>query len=315
MNNLDRMQMRAIYANNDRQHDRMVKDKLRALHRALLYSYQSAWIKKDADDTWCRALINPDKIKFDYDEKIVSVDFKYNFQPGDTFEWPRGSDVHWLILKQELTEIAYFRGNVRRCQALEVEDPDSGETIKIWGAIRGPVETKINTIQKAGIVADVPNLSLQIYMPNSEKNRKMFERYCRFKFAGRTWMVQAPDAISTPGILEIAVEEDYDCKHDDLIVKIEDPNPVPETPMVPHISGDTFIKPLSTVTYSTNIYVPDYEWSVTLDSDNKEISDVLTWKIDTENNTITVTWTAMISGSFTLHYGHVEKTIVVESLF
>lgn len=315
MNNLDRMQMRAIYANNDRQHDRMVKDKLRSLHRALLYSYQSAWIKKDADDTWCRALINPDKIKFDYDEKIVSVDFKYNFQPGDTFEWPRGSDVHWLILKQELTEIAYFRGNVRRCQALEIEDPDSGETIKIWSAIRGPVETKINTIQKAGIVADVPNLSLQIYMTNTEKNRQMFERYCRFKFAGRTWMVQAPDAISTPGILEITAEEDYDCKHDDLIVKVEDPNPIPEAPTVPQINGDTFIKPLATVTYSTNIYVPDYQWSISLDSDNKEVDDVLTWKVNTKDNTVTVTWTAMVSGSFILRYGHVEKTIVVESLF
>ena len=47
MDNLNKMQLRAIYANNDRQHNRMVKDKLRSLHRALLYSYQSTWIKKD----------------------------------------------------------------------------------------------------------------------------------------------------------------------------------------------------------------------------------------------------------------------------
>lgn len=313
MNNLDRMQMRAIYANNDRQHDRMVKDKLRSLHRALLYSYQSAWIKKDADDTWCKALINPDKIKFDYDEKIVSVDFKYNFQPGDTFEWPRGSDVHWLILKQELTEIAYFRGNVRRCQALEVKDPDSGETIKIWSAIRGPVETKINTIQKAGIVADVPNLSLQIYMPNSEKNRRMFERYCRFKFAGRTWMVQAPDAISTPGVLEITAEEDYDCKHDELIKPVVDPNPEKDSSTTPQIIGETFIKPLQAVTYESNVIIPGNKWSVRLSSDNKEVKDVLTWS--SNKTTVTVIWTAMVSGEFILQYGDLEKTVVVESLF
>ena len=82
-------------------------------------------------------------------------------------------------------------------------------------------ETKINSIQKAGIVADVPNLSLDIYIPLTEENRKLFNRYCRFSFDGRMWMVQAPDSISTPGILEIVAEEDYNCEHDNLIEKIE----------------------------------------------------------------------------------------------
>jgi hypothetical protein len=33
------MKIRARHTDNDRQHDRMVKDKLKSLHRALLYSY------------------------------------------------------------------------------------------------------------------------------------------------------------------------------------------------------------------------------------------------------------------------------------
>ena len=33
-----------------------------------------------------RALINPNKISQDYDEKIVSVGYEFNFQPGDIFE-------------------------------------------------------------------------------------------------------------------------------------------------------------------------------------------------------------------------------------
>jgi len=56
-------------------------------------------------------------------------------------------------------------------------------------AIRGPVETKINSIQKAGIVADVPNLSLVFYIKNTERNIKLFDRYCRFAFAGKYWEV------------------------------------------------------------------------------------------------------------------------------
>ena len=165
------MRMRAIYANNDRQRERMIEDKKRSFHRALLYSYQSGWIRKDAENAdWCRALINPDKVKFDYDEKILSVDWKNDFHPGDTFEWPMNSNVHWIILKQELTELAYFRGNIRRCQAIEAVEPDTKDKILVYGSVRGPVETKINTIQKAGIVADVPNMSLVIYVANTELN-------------------------------------------------------------------------------------------------------------------------------------------------
>lgn len=314
MNNLDRMRVRAIYANNDRQRERMIRDKERSFHRALLYSYQSAWIRKDAEGAdWCRALINPDKIKFDYDEKIVSVDWKHNFKTGDTFEWPMNSNVHWIILKQELTELAYFRGNVRRCQELTVIDPDTNEKISIWASIRGPVETKINTIQKAGIVADVPNLSLNIYMPNTDKNLRLFERYCRFEFAGRHWMVQAPDNISTPGILEINAEEDYNCKHDELIEEIVDPNPEKDSPTTPQIIGETFIKPLQSVTYTSNVIIPGYSWMVVLNSDKREVKDVLVWK--TDKTSVTVTWTAMISGEFILRYGPLEKTVVVESLF
>ena len=116
MINLELMKLRAKYANNDRQHDRMVQDKLRSFHRSLLYSYQTTWIKKDGDENaeYIRALINPDKVKFDYDEKIVSIDPIHGFTSGDTFEW-QGTNTHWIILKQELTEVAYFRGNVRRC--------------------------------------------------------------------------------------------------------------------------------------------------------------------------------------------------------
>lgn len=314
MNNLDNMRMRAIFANNDSQHNRMVEYKRKSLHRALLYSYQSAWIRKDSEGAeQCRALINPDKIKFDYDEKIISVDFNNNFKAGDTFEWPLNSNIHWIIYSQELTELAYFRGNVRRCQEIKVKDPDTKEWKKLYGAVRGPIETKINTIQKAGIVADVPNLSLDIYLPLTEENRKLFDRYCRFSFDDRMWMVQAPDTISTPGILEITAEEDYNCNHDDLIQKNDDPNPPIEGEKAPQISGETFIKPLQKETYTSNVISPEYSWSIDLDSKNKDIEDVLTWSID--SNKITVQWTAMVSGSFAIHYGPLSKNIVVESLF
>lgn len=312
MENLELMKMRARALNNDRQIERMVRDKLKSLHRSLLYSYQSAWIQKVGSEEKNRALINPDKIKFDYDEKIVSIDPKWEYKPGDVFEW-KNTGTYWLILKQELTEIAYFRGNCRRCQAVEVLNKETGETETYWMAIRGPVETKINTIQKAGIVADVPNLTINAYVTKNDKTVKYFDRYQRFAFAGRYWKVTAPDSISTPGILEFTAEEDYDCKHDDLIVEIVDPNP-PVEEFVNNIIGETFIYPLSSMIYSTTYPINGATWSVKLTNENKDIDDVLEYEILDDGN-IKITWTAMVSGSFEIRYGDLTRTIIVQSLF
>lgn len=314
MENLNLLKLRAKHANNDRQHDRMVKDKLRSLHRALLYSYQTAWIKKDGVENadYVRALINPDKVKFDYDEKIVSVEYEHGFEPGDTFEW-KNTGTHWIILKQEMTEIAYFRGNIRRCQELLITDPETGNKVNIWAAVRGPVETKLNTIQKAGLVANVPNMTLQLYIPKTEQNMRLFERYVTFEFGGRFWQIVAPDTISTPGIIEIPAVEDYECHHSDLLVEVVDPNP-PVEEYEDTIEGETFVKPLEQSIYTVTSYNPNFNWIVTLASDNKDVEDTVEWEIR-EDGSIAVTWISMVSGSYILKYGDLEKTIIVQSLF
>lgn len=314
MQNLNNMKMRAAFANNDRQHNRMIENKLKSFHRALLYSYQAAWIHKEGSlEGWVRALINPDKVKFDYDEKIISVDFLHKFQPGSVFEWPKGSGTRWIIYKQELSELAYFRGNVRRCQLIEAIDPDTKEKVKVWAAIRGPVETAINTILKSNIAADIPNYSLEIYMPDTEQNRKLFDRYMRFTFAGKYWQVQVQDNISTPGIIKIAVLEDYNCKGDELLVEVVNPNPDQE-PDEYQITGETFVKPLTKQNYQA-IAPKKFTWSITLPASNqKELADVLEYQV-LDDGSLDVTWTAMVSGSYIVHYGMLEKTVVVESLF
>ena len=316
LNNLELFKMRARAADNDRQHNRIIRDKQRSMHRALLYSYQAAWIKKDNDENaeWVRALINPDKVKFDYDEKIVSVDWEHGFKPGDTFEWGRDTGSHWIILKTEDTELAYLRANIRRCQYLVAKNPETHEEFGQWMAIRGPVETKINTIQKHNLVVDVPNLSLDIYMADTELNRRTFERYKRFQFEGRVWQVQAPDTISTPGVIEIVALEDYECHGDELYI-----NPVePSTPIpidVNEIIGQSSVRPLDEYEFTVKFHEEGSQWAITLPaSKNKEVDDVLEYTV-VNNDTIKVSWTDMRSGSYILHYGDVEKTVNVESLF
>lgn len=315
LENLELFKKRASAANNDRQHNRMVMDKLRALHRALLYSYQAAWVHRDnyENEPWQRALINPDKVKFDYDEKIISIDFETGYHAGDTFEWGQDTGSHWIILKTENTEVAYLRANCRRCNYLTAKDPETHEEFSQWVAVRGPVETKINTIQKAGLVADVPNLTLDIYMPDNERNRRTFERYKRFKFNERYWKVSAPDFISTPGIIEIQALEDYECEEDEMFIIGEEPKEeLPDD--VNEILGPSSIKPTEPHYYHLKFSEPGGEWQITLPaSKNKEVDDVLDYKV--VGNRLKVTWTMMRSGSFILHYREYEKTVNVESLF
>ena len=74
MSGLENLQKRLQYRGGN-QEGRMIKDKLQTLKKALIYSYQGATIEL-ADGREFRCLINPDKLKNDYDNKIISIPYK-----------------------------------------------------------------------------------------------------------------------------------------------------------------------------------------------------------------------------------------------
>lgn len=312
------------------QQNRMIKDKRRTLDRAVIYSYQGALVQKYFSEgvdfindgslhPW-RALINPNKLKADYDEKIISVGFESGFKTGDVFEWIN-TDSYWLIYLQDLTELAYFRGQIRRCAYEIAWEDEDGNYQKTYVALRGPVETKINYIQKHGISVDNPNYSLNILMPLNEDTLKEFKRYSKFYLQGHDtcWRVEAIDEYSTPGILEVVAVEYYANETEDdidnglvgtLITEQIDPNISAESKK---IIGETFIKPKNQYIYTfAGKANNNAEWFV----DNTQIPVILTPGYDKNNQAcVTVEWTATFSGQFDLHYGDYTKTVVVESLF
>lgn len=303
-------------AGGNRQQERMIRDKRRSLDHAVWNSYQAAEVvKTDASDRKpVRALINPNKLKADYDDKIISVGYEYNFEVGTVFEW-LGTNTYWLVYLQDLTELAYFRGDIRKCTyQIAWEDEDGLHTT--YAAVRGPVETKINFIQKHGISVDTPNHSLSILMPKNEDTLNYFKRYSKFYLQGddTCWRVEATDWISTPGILEVIAVEYYANETEDdiengivggLIEEIKDPNN--ENTEV-GIVGETFIKVKRSYDYSFSGRAAAV-WSV----DAKYPIDI---EIDPDDpRKMTLAWRAGYSGQFVLKYGEYEKTIVVESLF
>ena len=299
------------------QQDRMIADKRRSLKRALWYSYQGADVRKqvlnDKADI-VRALINPNKLKQDYDDKIISIFYDQDYKCGDIFEWV-GTNTYWLIYLQDLTELAYFRGDIRKCSH-EITWEDEEGTHTSYAAIRGPVETKINYIQKHGISVDTPNYSLHILMPASESAIKYFTRYSKFYLSNDIqkvcWRVEAADWISVPGVLEINAVEYYANEFEDdvengvaggLITDPVSPNTKSEEEV---ITGDTFIKPKLEYEFTYHGYV-EGEWSVSKDAPVQIVPD---------GKTVKLRWLKTYSGQFDLIYGNVyKKTIVVESLF
>lgn len=319
------------------QQERMIFDKRRSFDRALNFSYQAANIRRVQctdyiDNSFrpnireikphdiCRALISPDKTKMNYDDKIISVHFEENYHSGDVFEW-MGTNTYWMIYLQDITEIAYFRGEIRRCD-YEIAWEDEDGSHSTYAAVRGPVETKIDYIQKHGISVDNPNHSLNILLPRNEETLKYFRRYSKFYLQDVDegapqvcWRVEATDWISTPGILEITAVEYYANESEDdiengivgaLIVKPpKDPN---SKEINATIEGDTFIKPKITYTYEFTGEESD-SWSI------KEKCPV-TLVVDPDNPLqVSIRWDITYRGQFTLCYGSYEKIIVVESLF
>ena len=304
------------------QQSRMITDKRKTLDRVIKYSYQGAFIQRIGEKTKpAPALINPNKLKQDYDDKILSIGFEYNFQPGDIFEWCQ-TGTYWLIYLQDLTELAYFRGDIRKCSYQIVWIDEQNEEHKTYAAIRGPVETKINYIQKHTISLDEPNYSLNILMPLTDESLNYFKRYNKFYLQNDDkkvcWRVEAVDWISTPGILEITAVEYYANKSEDdienglvgaLIAKKIDPN---EGDLTQIISGETFIKPKKEYSYVCNKIIPDGKWSF---DKNYPIEIVNITRNAKGKSVITIKWNSSYTGQFELSFGQFKKTIVVESLF
>ena len=299
------------------QQDRMIHDKKWSLEHALKYSYQAAKVKLTGAKNIVPALINPNKLKQDYDDKIISIGFEHGFQTGDVFEW-MNTGTKWLIYLQDLTELAYFRGDIRKCSYEVSWIDENGELQSTYLAIRGPVETDINFIQKNGISLDVPNHSLNILMPKNEHTLKYFKRYSKFYLKGLSdgdtpicWRVTAVDSISMPGILEITAVEYYANETEDDIengvvegLVVKEANTEDDSAL---IKGETFIKPKMAYTYTFSGKGTESKWSY----DQNLPIDV----IEYGNKSITIKWNKTYTGEFKLYYGKYEKTIVVESLF
>ena len=278
------------------QQDRMIKDKYRSFQDALKHSYQGAQIRRLGDLQTARALIVPNRLAQDYDEKLISIGFEHHCHPGDIIEW-LNTDTKWIIYLQELTELAYFRGNIRKCSYEIIWQNASGELCSTFAAIRGPREQGIETLQKAGMSLDVPNYTLRLLLPKQDDTLEYFNRYSKFYLkdlqggeANTCWRVEARDTVSLPGIMEVYATEYYANVHTDDIDNGIVNGLVNNTIdiVISNIDGEDYIKPRKSYTY-TYLGMDEDEWII-------DKSAPIEAKI--EGKTIVIKWTQNYSYFF-----------------
>ena len=321
MSALENMKTRLDYNGGIAQIARMNADKLRSLKRAMTASYQAATAIL-ADGREFKCLINPDKIKNTYDNKILSIPFEdvclnaskkgttsqgivpINLKAGDVFTWKENGS-QWLVYLQRLEETAYFRSEIRKCnKTIEI----NGNKYPVY--VRGPEQLTIDW-QKGNLeMFNKENYTLLMYITKNEETLDYFHRFTKIEIDGLPWEVQAVDSIATEGIIEVSLKETYKNTIEKEIKEEEEEIIIPE-------KKDIYIKGFNkTLPYEEYLY----EIIGTKDEGVWEISNNKA-KIIGEKNQLQVKIGIITgrSGSFVLRYVRegldaIELPITIESL-
>ena len=319
MSGLEDLKIRLQYNGGYKQESRMQLDKLRTLKKALIYSYQAATaILEDGREFRC--LINPDKNKLDYDDKIISIPYKdiclnkeksaektsqgeeeIGMKVGDVFTW-KETNTDWLVYLERLEEDAYFRAEIRKCNnEIEIND----KKYKVY--THGPdVESILwHTRRGFGSWSDL-NYDLTMWVTKNEDTETFFHRFNKIEIKGNPWEICAADFDSTPGLIEVQLKETFrntiadEKKAEEETLKPIVPEPGEEEQTLPHIVGDAIVYPYDTKTY-TIVNLNGGTWKL---SNNKAKITAQT------DNEVTIVITTSKSGSIDLIYSKDENDII-----
>ena len=312
MSGLDNLNNRLSYRGGIKQQDRLISGKLEALKRALLYSYQAATAIL-ADGREFRCLINPDKLKINYDDKIISIPFadtclneipgtgkkiqEIGMKAGDVFTW-KETNTNWLVFLQRLEEKAYFRAEIRKCEyTLDINDT----TYKIYARKKALSEIPWHTSKE--ISWNDLDYSLEMYITKDENTKNYFKRFQIVEINNQPWEVQAVDSLSTDGIVMVLLKEYYNNTIEKEIA--EEKQELKEEVIIgknePQIEGSTIVYPYDEVEYI-------------IKNTNGGVWEINTTKAAIVNQTETAVLVAITtgrSGEFELKYKREGKDDIV----
>lgn len=341
---LQNMQARLNVFGGPNQQIRMRQDKLRGLKKALLYSYQSAIVQKydpltqNVEENAFRCLINHDKLKVDYQDKIISIPFQQipvgktekvqtNFHNGTVFKWVHGNkqewtpDTYWIVYLQYSEETAYFRGEIRKADQQIQIIVDDGTTHIYRGWMTGPNQTSIFWNVKKGVIWNDFNYTKMLYITKDENTQAFFKRFDRVVIDGKAWEIQAyndnygnSSSNTDSGIIRVALKETYTDTNafiKNVITEQEQSNKEQDDQTIDstaYIQGPGTLYPFDINTYTIkNLNIEAGAWSVS----DPSIAKII--KISQDNLTATIeviTGRSNLKG-FDIKYGDLLKHITI----
>ena len=140
---------------------------------------------------------------------------------GDTFIWEE-TNTRWLVTLQHLSELAYFRADVRKCfpHPLDID----GETY--WFAAVGENEEILEWNKHNLQEWNKLNYTRTLYLKRNETTLNYFKRFKVIKVPNiqgelESWEIQAVSPNSTDDVLIVHIKEYFENRFDDLNVEIQ----------------------------------------------------------------------------------------------
>lgn len=253
-------------------------------------------------EPYFKALINHDKLKVDYEDKIISIPFKEapegseeeidtDFHNGTVFKWVHGNkqewtpDTYWIVYMQYSEQTAYFRAEIRKAdeeiQIIVIDDEGNENTVSYRGWMTGPNETTALWNVKKGVVWNEMNYTKLLYITKDEDTLAYFQRFDRIIINGKPWQVQAyNDAYSTSkrgdyssGIIRVALKETY-TSTDQFVKELKDAEAAQIQADLAYdakhtqarIDGPTAAHPYDILIYKAKNYQQPQNWYISDDS-------------------------------------------------
>ena len=298
-------------------------------------------------EPYFRCLINHDKLKVDYEDKIISIPFfeppvgkidpvETNFHNGTVFKWVHGNkeewtpDTYWIVYMQYSEETAYFRGEIRKAdeeiQIITVDDQGNEHSTTYRGWMTGPNETTALWNIKKDVTWNDLNYTKLLYITKDEDTLAFFKRFDRIIINGKPWEVQAyNERYSTSrnkeedtGIIRVALKETYVTTNQFIketeqaaVAKEEEKARQDELKTQPWIDGSSVARPYDTLKYVVKNVEEEAEWSLDVDA---SIASIVNISESGQTVTIHINTSKGYEDGFSISYGQLSKHINLKSL-
>ena len=313
-----------------------------------IFALQELADEQSETSPYFRCLINHDKLKVDYEDKVISIPFEENtvtidpvkdnkdivetgFHNGTVFKWVHGNkeewtpDTYWIVYMQYSEETAYFRGEIRKAdqeiEIIVIDDDGNANTLVYRGWMTGPNETNTLWNTKHGISWNDLNYTKQLFITKDENTAVFFERFDRVIINGQPWEIQAYNEnygtnSSNPntGIIRVALKETYTTTEEVLKERAAEEAARAEAG-TPAIIGAEVLAPYDTAVYSVE-NLGEGSWTVeAVEGSSKTINELVSYSVDSNN----VLHLEIIIGKsfktgFNIKYGDFVKHVTIKSL-